>query len=281
MYRTLLWVLRQSQWQSIAAAFPSYRGFPAPRYPSSIDEWVSRPFPGFWTCTTGFLVWRSPFHSTTARTNIRTFCLSSIDDIVLGHLTRVYWHALYGPSLLPQQCQASSLLKARPRRTECRNCHDARLRFSNLKRNHETLLRLLIDQSRVTGDSDLPLILQHLETLQSRRVTCWNSRVESLSILGGSYVPKRIEYQRSANVVGGRPDKLNRERRGASNSANSLTPISRSGVASDKPNLFSPWGIVTSTMKAMIWKGLRIIGLCEPLLERGKSRVRWRCVSTP
>lgn len=273
-YRTLLLVLRQSQWHSTSATFPSFRGFESSRRPSSsINEWISKPFPGFWTCKRGFILWRPPIHATAARTNIRIFCLLSIDDIVLGNLTRFYWHALCGPSLLPQQCQGSNLPEAITRRTECRNCRDTTLRLSNLKGNHKILLRLLIDRPWVTGNSNLNLVLRSLQTLKSTRVQCWNSRIERIAIPSGSHVRKEIECQRSKDVVGNEPIQL-------LDGANQTFTTVNSGVASGKLDFFYPWVMVISTMRAMILNGLRVVGLCEPLLEEGKSRVRWKCVST-
>lgn len=277
LYRTLQWVLCQSQWQSISATYPSSRAFKDSRRPSAIDGWISKPFPGFWTCTRGFILWRSPFHGATAQTNPRAFCLSSIDNVVLGNLTRVYWHALCRPSRVPRQCHASSLPKAHPRRTECRNCLSATLSLSNLKRTHEDLLRLLIDRQKVTENSNENQVLRKIETLKSTRVLCWNSKTKNFAVRGGSYVSKSIEHQRSSDVVGDSLDELSRGSGRPLNSANQIQPRISSGVASDAPKLCFPWMMVNSTMKALVLKGLRVVGLCEPLLEEGKSRVRWKC----
>lgn len=278
LYRLLQFVLRYSQWQSILIDSPSFRGFQSLRHPSSINEWISKPFPGFWTCKKGFLLWRSPFPSDAARTNVRIFCLSSIDDIVLGKLIRVYWHALCRPSILPRQCQASSLPKARPRRTECRNCHDTVLRFSKLKRNHQTLLKLLIDRPGVKENLNLNRVLQNLETLMSTGLPCWKSKVERIAIFGGSYVQKNV--QRSENVGQERTDKLYQRSKKALGIAKHTHPSASCGVASDAPNFWFPRVMVT-TIKTMVLEGLRVVRLCEPPLQRGKTRVRWRCVSNP
>lgn len=281
LYRILQWVLRQSRWQSISAAVPSLRECQGSKDQSSIDEWISRPFPGFWTCKSGFLLWRSPCYGTKAQTDVRAFCLSSIDDTVLGNLTRVYWHALCRPSLLPRQCQARILPKIRLGRTECRKCHDATLRVSNLKGNHKRLLRLLIDQSYVTGSSNRNLVLRNLETLKSTKVQCWNSRAERFTSLDEPHDENRTRHHDSNDIVGDKPHKLNQGCTRALDSANQIQPSITSGVNSDTPNLLFPPVTVFSTMKATLLKSLRVVGLSEPLLERGKCRVRCKCVSNP
>ena len=278
LYRSLQFVLYHSQWQSILIDSRSFRRSQSSRHSSSINGWISKPFPGFWTCKTSFLLWRSPSRGNAALTNVKIFCLSSIDDIVLGKLTRMYWHALCRPSVLPRQCQASSLPKARPRRTECRNCHDAILRFSKLKRNHQTLLKLLIDRPGVTENSNLNQVLQNLETLMSTGSPCWKSKVERFAIFGGSCVQRNV--QRSGNNGRERPDKFYQGSKTALGSARRNHPGTICGVTSDAPYfLFSR--VLVDTIKAMILKGLRVVRLCEPPLERGRTRVRWRCVNNP
>lgn len=282
MYRTLQSVLSQSQWQSVSGAFSSSEDLQGSKDRSSIDKWISKPFPGFWACKIGFILWRSPFHSTTARTDVRTFCLTSIDDIVLSNLTKTYWHALCRPSVLTPQCQASKFPKTQPCLDECRNCHDATLRLSDLERKHKALLRLLVGQSGGAAklDSNLDLVFQNLETLESTRVPCRKSRVQRF-IPGGSYVQEEIEHQRSEDIVQNTTDELNQGSKRVLDGPKHISPSRKIGVASDEIKPFFPWVSVIRMMKVMILECLRVAGLCEPLLETGKSRVRWRCVSSP
>ena len=195
--------------------------------------------------------------------------------------TKVYWHVLCRSPFPSQQCEGRTLAKARQRPTECRNCHDATLRFCNLKRNHDSLLRLLIDQRQVKGKSNLDLILRNFETLQSTRVPCKNLRVEYFAIHRSINSQERTNHQRSEKVVKTRPDELKQESESALHSAIHITPSLISGVTSHKPSSCFPSAMVTSTMKAMVLNSLRVVGLCGPLLEKGKCRVRWTCVSEP
>ena len=281
LYRSLQQVLLQSTWQSISAAFPLLKDVQSSRRQSSTDDWISKPFPGFWSCKRGFLLWRYPSHSTTDQTDVGSFCLSSFDDIVLIDLTRVYWHVLCRPPLPSVQCEGKISPKASQRLTECRICHNAALGLSNLKRNHRSLLRLLINQSRVAEKSSLNLILRNLETLKSTRLRCKSSRLQNVAIHGSIKTRESTGYQRSESVVEYRPDELKQDSESTLLSAIHARPSTISSVASDgRSNLF-PCAMTASTMKAMILKGLRVVGLCEPLLEKGKCRVRWTCVSNP
>lgn len=280
-YRTLQWVLCHSKWQSISAAFPSLKDVRGSRHPSSIDEWISKPFPGLWSCKRGFLLWRPPFHSTAGQTDVRSLCVSSITDDVLISFTRVYWHALCRPPLPSRQCEGRILPKALQRQMECRNCHDAALRLSDLKRHHASLLRLLINKARVTGKSNPNLILRDFETLQSTKGPCKNLKIKYFAIHGSITSKEMTEYRGSENLVRDMPDKLKQESKNTLHSAIHIPPSTSSGVASDESSNSFPWAMVPSTIRAMLLRVLRVVGLCETLVERGKCRVRWTCVSNP
>lgn len=281
LYRTLQWVLRQSEWQSISATLLSFKDVHGSRHQSRIDDWISKPFPGLWRCTSDFLLWRPPFHDTTNQMDVEAFCLSSTDDNILMKLTRVYWHVLCRPHLSSRQCEGIISPEAGQRLTECRSCHDTALELSILKLNHYSLLKFLVSQLQVAGKSNLNIILRNLETLRSTGLPCKSLRLQNRAIDGRIKSRERPEYQRSDNDTGYRPDELEQDSESALLSAIHIRPSSISGVANDEPNTFFPYAKTASTMKAMILRGLRVVGMCEPLLEKGKCRVRWTCVSNP
>lgn len=241
---------------------PSSRGF------SSTDNWLSKPFPGFWTCRRGLLLWRPPWHSITAWTEARAFRLLSIDDHALGNLIRVYWHTLCRP------CRASNLQKPCARLPY----HYSTLKVSSLKRSHEKLLRLLIDRPQRKENLDVDLVIRTLGTLQSKRVHIWTSRDQRSSILNAH---KRFEDQTSGNSRRNEPDELNQESKRALENANHIPPSGNLGVARTIVSLFVLWARVTSLMGTVISKSNQVLGLCDPLLASGKTRVRWRCVRNP
>jgi len=282
-YKSLLFVLRHSQWDPISAALMSFQQSRGPR-PITGFNWNSKPFPGFWACKRGVILWRLPSDTTIPSASERTLSPSGktnlrgdpsthqpilppkveifplFEDTELQFCTKVYWHLACGLAAFPTQPHLQSSKAAHLFSAECRRCHKAISAFLRFSREYEMLL----------------IRLQALGSLRIKE----NNSSEPLA-----FTPPKMALQQLGKAKRMLQDDGERHSDTAPKLLNS--PVSHNnqplavtshGAKLETEAAFCNW-MVFPVAKRTMDTVLRFLRLCEPLIAKGKTRVRWKCVS--
>ena len=119
---SLLLVLRYSKWDPTAARVLSSHQL-SDLSGSDGKAWLARPFPGYWRCMRGFILWKPPANSSATSARTRIFFLS--EDPNLASLSKTYWHGAYGRPNFPGEAHLRNKFRENEASKGCQQCYKA------------------------------------------------------------------------------------------------------------------------------------------------------------
>ena len=151
--------------------------------------WLVRPFPGYWRCMRGFILWKPPANSSAKSARTRKFSLS--EDPNLASLPKTYWHGAYGRPNFPSEAYLRNKFRENEASKDCQQCYKASSAWLRLSRKHSNLLRNLGGNSSPNGaDEGSPLSVSW--PFSSRRMLQYLSEVEVKLKQDDERAPERI-----------------------------------------------------------------------------------------
>ncbi len=273
LYRTLLHVLHHSSWELAYSLSPAYL---RSTYSSSEYQWLYRPFPGFWSCKRGIILWRPPARSNATEKRSLIMNLPRTNGTGLVDLTKVYWHFLSGrgSAIMPRYpCVQNSDTNASPCVVDCQKRHVASRPWVWLLRKDACLFEFLMTRhpARKAWRAELFRETMEIAGACSALQTVLNLRILALRNILGMKETGTPEYRDE--------DRLCLQMKAYEPPLGQATCNRPERWPEKNIESFSSqmWSIFASSIALML-RIVRLLGFCDPPLEEGKVRVRWRCV---